>query len=178
MGDVRVERRLAAIMAADVVGYSRLVEDDEPGTLSAIKDLRNAVLVPLLAEHRGRIVKLMGDGLIAEFGSVVSAVACAAAVQKQVAVRQEHVPEQRRIVLRIGVNLGDVIVEGDDLLGDGVNVAARLEQLCEPGGLLVDRKSTRLNSSHANISYAVFCLKKKITIPSYTPCSASTLQCH
>jgi adenylate cyclase len=137
MANAGVERRLAAIMAADVVGYSRLVEEDEPGTLSAIKDLRNGVLAPLLVEHRGRIVKLMGDGLIAEFGSVVSAVACAAAVQKQLAVRQEHVPEQRRIVLRIGVNLGDVIVEGDDLLGDGVNVAARLEQICSPGGVLI-----------------------------------------
>src|SRR5918997_5619535 len=88
MANAGVERRLAAIMAADVVGYSRVVEEDEPGTLAAIRDLRNTVLVPLLAEHRGRIVKLMGDGLIAEFGSIVSAVACAAAVQKQLDVRQ------------------------------------------------------------------------------------------
>ena len=137
MANAGVERRLSAIMAADVVGYSRLIEADEPGTLAALKDLRQKVLKPLLAEHRGRIVKLMGDGLIAEFASIVSAVACATAVQKQLTMRQETVPAQSRIVLRIGVNLGDVVVEGDDLLGDGVNVAARLEQICPPGGVLI-----------------------------------------
>jgi TolB-like protein/class 3 adenylate cyclase len=133
----RAERRLAAILAADVVGYSRPVEADEAGTLAAIRELRRAVVDPLLAEHRGRIVKLMGDGAIVEFGSVVDAVACAAALQKEVAEHQVRVPPGRRIVFRIGVNLGDVVVEGEDLLGDGVNVAARLEQLCEPGGVLV-----------------------------------------
>ena len=134
----RTGRRLAAILAADVVGYSRLVEADEPGTLTALGELRRAVIDPLLAEHRGRIVKLMGDGLIAEFGSVVDAVACAVAVQERVAKHQAAQPPERRIVLRIGVNLGDVVIEGDgDLLGDGVNVAARLEQLCEPGGVAV-----------------------------------------
>ncbi len=95
------------------------------------------VLKPFLAEHRGRLVKLMGDGLIAEFGSVVGAVACAAAIQRQLAIVQEAKPPERRIVLRIGINLGDVVVEGDDLLGDGVNVAARLEQACPPGGVLI-----------------------------------------
>ena len=133
----RVERRLAAILAADIVGYSRLVERDEAGTLAAIKRLRDEAIDPLLAEHQGRIVKLMGDGAIVEFGSVVDAVACAVAVQKAVAEHQAETPADRRIVFRIGVNLGDVVVEGDDLLGDGVNVAARLEQLCEPGGVLV-----------------------------------------
>ncbi len=137
MAIARVERRLAAIMAADVVGYSRLIEADEAGTLEAIRDLRRAVIDPLLARSHGRIVKLMGDGLIGEFGSVVDAVACAAAMQRGVAARQAQVPPGRRIVFRIGVNLGDVVVEGEDLLGDGVNVAARLEQLCEPGGVLV-----------------------------------------
>jgi adenylate cyclase len=137
MANAGLERRLSAIMAADVVGYSRLVEADESGTLTALKNLRQAVLKPLLTEHRGRMVKLMGDGLIAEFGSIVSAVACAAAVQKQLALHQKNVPAQNRIVLRIGVNLGDVVVEGDDLLGDGVNVAARLEQICPPGGVLI-----------------------------------------
>lgn len=137
MANAGIERRLSAIMAADVVGYSRLIEVDEPGTLAALRDVRQAVLEPLLAEHRGRIVKLMGDGLIVEFGSIVSAVACAAAVQKQLTMRQETMPAERRIVLRIGVNLGDVVVEGDDLLGDGVNVAARLEQICPPGGVLI-----------------------------------------
>ena len=133
----RAERRLAAILAADIVGYSRLIEQDEAGTLAAIKDLRREVIDPLLAEHHGRIVKLMGDGAIAEFGSVVDAVACAVAIQKDAAARQAETPPERRIVFRMGVNLGDVVVEGEDLLGDGVNVAARLEQLCEPGGVLV-----------------------------------------
>jgi TolB-like protein/class 3 adenylate cyclase/Flp pilus assembly protein TadD len=137
MAKARVERRLAAILAADVVGYSRLVEQDEASTLAAIKDLREQAIDPLLAEHKGRIVKLMGDGAIMEFASVVDAVACAVAVQKAVADRQAKSPPERRIVFRIGVNLGDLVVEGDDLLGDGVNVAARLEQLCEPGGVLV-----------------------------------------
>ena len=99
-----------------------------------MKGLRCEVIEPLLAVHHGRIVKLMGDGAIAEFGSVVDAVACAVGVQKGVAERQADVPAEHRIVFRIGINLGDVVVEGEDLLGDGVNVAARLEQLCEPGG--------------------------------------------
>jgi adenylate cyclase len=132
-----VERRLAAILAADVVRYSHLIEQDEAGTLSALKDLRREVIEPQLAAHHGRIVKLMGDGAIAEFGSVVDAVACAVGVQKGVAERQADVPAERRIVFRIGINLGDVVVEGEDLLGDGVNVAARLEQLCAPGEVLV-----------------------------------------
>ena len=130
----RVERRLAAILAADIVGYSRLVEQDEATTLTAIKALREQAIDPLLAEHKGRIVKLMGDGAIVEFASVVDAVACAVAMQKAVADRQAKTPADRRIVFRIGVNLGDVVVEGDDLMGDGVNIAARLEQLPSPAG--------------------------------------------
>ena len=137
MATAWVERRLVAILAADVVGYSHLVEMDEAGTLAALKALRREVIDPLLAEHHGRIVKLMGDGALAEFGSVVDAVACAVAVQKGVADRQAGVPPERRIVFRIGINLGDVVVEGDDLLGDGVNIAARLEQICEPGGVMI-----------------------------------------
>jgi TolB-like protein/class 3 adenylate cyclase len=137
MATAWVERRLSAILAADVVGYSHLVELDEAGTLSALKNLRHDVIEPLLAEHHGRIVKLMGDGAIAEFGSVVDAVACAVAVQKRVAEQQADVPAERRIVFRVGINLGDVVVEGEDLLGDGVNIAARLEQICEPGGVLI-----------------------------------------
>ena len=133
----RAERRLAAILAADIVGYSRLVEEDEAATLAAIRELRASPIDPLLAEHKGRIVKLMGDGAIVEFASVVDAVACAVAIQKAVADRQVKTAPDRRIVFRIGTNLGDVVVDGDDLLGDGVNVAARLEQLCEPGGVLV-----------------------------------------
>jgi class 3 adenylate cyclase len=137
MATVWVERRLVATLAADVVGYSHLVEKDEAATLAALKSSRREVIDPLLAEHHGRIVKLMGDGAIAEFGSVVDAVACAVAVQKGVADRQDGVPSERRIIFRIGINLGDVVVEGDDLLGNGVNVAARLEQICDPGGVLI-----------------------------------------
>ena len=125
------ERRLAAIMAADVVGYSRLIEADEAGTLAVIKGLRRELIDPLLGERHGRLVKLMGDGIIVEFGSVVDAVACAVERPGAADARQRRafLPE-RRIVFRIGVNLGDVLVEGEDLLGDGVNIAARLEQLC------------------------------------------------
>ena len=137
MATVRAERRLAAILAADIVGYSRLIENDEAATLSAIKELRSEVIEPLLTEHKGRIVKLMGDGVLVEFASVVDAVACAVAIQKGVGARQTEIAPERRIVFRIGVNLGDVVVDDEDLLGDGVNVAARMEQLCPPGGVLI-----------------------------------------
>jgi len=128
-------RRLAAILAADVVGYSRLMEKDEAATLAALKAHRAEIIDPLIAEHGGRIVKLMGDGALVEFPSVVDAVSCAVAVQEDMAERNAAVDEDRRIVLRIGVNLGDVVVDGDDIYGDGVNVAARLEALAEPGGI-------------------------------------------
>ncbi|RWN49523.1 MAG: adenylate/guanylate cyclase domain-containing protein [Mesorhizobium sp.] len=124
-------------MAADIVGYSRLMEADEAATLGAIKALRAEVIDPLLNEHKGRVVKLMGDGALVEFHSVVDAVACAVAIQTSVAAHQIEAPAERRVVFRIGINLGDVVVEGDDLFGDGVNVAARLEQLCPPGGVLI-----------------------------------------
>src|SRR6476661_1290221 len=130
----RADRRLSAILAADIVGYSRLVESDESATLASITDIRAGILTPLVDEHRGRIVKLMGDGALVEFASVVDAVNAAVAIQEQIAREQ---PEDRRIVLRMGINLGDVVVQDDDLMGDGVNVAARLEQLCPPGGILV-----------------------------------------
>src|SRR3954447_7987917 len=125
----RVARRLAAILAADVAGYSRLMERDETGTLNRLKAHRVELVEPLIAEHRGRIVKLMGDGALCEFASVVDAVAYAIAVQRGTAEREAGVPEAERIRFRIGVNLGDVIVEGEDIYGDGVNVAARLERL-------------------------------------------------
>ena len=136
MATVR-ERRLAAIMVTDIVGYSALIEADEVGTLTAIEELGRELVDPLLRQRHGRVVKLMGDGAIVEFASVVDAVACAVAMQRAVAAHQASVPAERRIVHRIGVNLGDVVVEGEDLLGDGVNVAARLEQLCEPGGVMI-----------------------------------------
>jgi TolB-like protein/class 3 adenylate cyclase len=137
MPNVRVERRLAAIMAADIVAYSRLIEADEARTLTAIRALRSNVIDPLIADHGGRIVKLMGDGAILEFGSVVDAVACAVAMQEGTAVHQREVPPESRIVYRIGINVGDVVVEDGDLLGDGVNIAARLEGLAEPGGICI-----------------------------------------
>ena len=137
MVESRVERRLAAILCADVVGYSRLIERDEAGTLSALRSLRRELVDPLLASHGGRVVQVVGDGALVEFGSVVDAVQCAAAVQEAVTAHQAAAPPERRFVFRIGINLGDVVAEGTDILGDGVNVASRLEQLCEPGGVLV-----------------------------------------
>jgi adenylate cyclase len=137
MAAARVERRLVAILAADVVGYSRLMERDETGTLERLKAHRRELLEPLVAAHRGRVVKLMGDGALCEFASVVDAVACAVAVQRGVAEREQGGPEAELIRWRIGVNLGDVIVESEDIDGDGVNVAARLEGLAEPGGIVV-----------------------------------------
>jgi adenylate cyclase len=133
----RAERRLAAILAADVAGYSRLMGADEEGTLERLKALRRATIDPKVAEHRGRIVKTTGDGLLVEFQSVVDAVRCAVAVQQAMPERNADVPEGRRIECRIGINLGDVIVEDDDLYGDGVNIAARIEALADPGGVLV-----------------------------------------
>src|SRR5215471_9428163 len=127
MAEERAQRRLAAVLAADVVGYSRLMEQDEVGTLAALKERRKGILQPLVAEHHGRIVKVMGDGVLVEFASAVNAVACAVEFQKQMTAANNGVREQQRIVLRVGINLGDVIVDGGDLYGDGVNIAARLE---------------------------------------------------
>ena len=137
MPSVRVERRLAAVLAADIVAYSRLIETNEARTLTAIRALRSEVIDPLVADYKGRVVKLMGDGAIVEFGSVVDAVACAVAMQEAVARHQREVPPENRIVFRMGINIGDVVVEGGDLLGDGVNIAARLEALAEPGGICI-----------------------------------------
>ena len=131
-------RKLAAIMALDVVGYSRLMGEDEAGTARAVRAHREAAL-PIIAGLGGRIVKTMGDGLLLEFSSVVAAVECAVAIQKMMAERNVDAPEAKRIVYRIGVNLGDVLIDGDDILGDGVNIAQRLESICEPGGISVSR---------------------------------------
>jgi len=137
-------RRLAAILAADVVGYSRLMQEDEAGTLAALKQRRKEIFEPTLARHRGRVVKLMGDGVLVEFGSAVAAVQCAVELQQAMsaAVSSNDANDQKRktILLRIGVNLGDVIVEGSDLYGDGVNIAARLEALAEPGSICISAK--------------------------------------
>src|SRR5467141_835792 len=135
----RVERRLAAILAADVAGYSRLMGADEEGTLAALKALRRELADPKIAEHRGRIVKTTGDGLLVEFPSVVDAVRCAVELQREMASRNDGVPEPRRIEFRIGINVGDIIIDEHDIYGDGVNVAARLEALAEPGGICISR---------------------------------------
>jgi adenylate cyclase len=132
-----MERRLTAILAADVVGYSRLMGANESGTVAALETLQSDFINPKIGEHQGRIVKLTGDGMLVEFPSVVNAVACAAEVQRGVRDRNKGVPPDRRIEFRIGVNVGDVIVQGEDILGDGVNVAARLESIATPGGITI-----------------------------------------
>jgi TolB-like protein/class 3 adenylate cyclase len=138
-GRERVERRLAAILAADVAGYSRLMGEDEEGTLAALKAIRRELADPKIKEHRGRIVKTTGDGLLVEFASVVDAVRCAVEVQREMALRNAAIPRAQRIELRMGINLGDIIKDGRDIYGDGVNIAARLEGLAEPGGICVSR---------------------------------------
>jgi adenylate cyclase len=134
-----VQRRLAAILAADVAGYSRLMGADEEGTHERLKAHLRELVDPKIKEHRGRTVKNTGDGLLAEFPSVVEAVRCAAELQRGMADRNAEVPEDKRITFRVGINLGDVIAEPDDIYGDGVNVAARLEALAEPGGICISR---------------------------------------
>ena len=139
MAEERAQRRLAAILAADVVGYSRLMERDEAGTLAVLKVRRHNILSPLVSAHHGRIVKVMGDGVLVEFASAVDAVECAVQLQQGMESANADLPADRGIRLRIGINLGDVIVEGSDLYGDGVNIAARLEALADPGSVIVSR---------------------------------------
>ena len=140
MTEERAQRRLVAILAADVVGYSRLMELDEAGTLAALKARRREVLRPLVDRYHGRIFKITGDGVLIEFASAVNAVQCAVDLQQGMAAANGDEPEDRHIVLRIGVNLGDVMVEGGDLYGEGVNIAARLQALAEPGGVCTSAK--------------------------------------
>jgi class 3 adenylate cyclase/pimeloyl-ACP methyl ester carboxylesterase len=134
-----MQRRLAAILAADVVGYSRLMGADEVGTLKSLKLHRHELVDCGISEHHGRIVKTTGDGLLVEFASVVDAVGCAVKIQRSMARRNAGIPVERQIVFRIGINVGDIIIDGDDIFGDGVNIAARLETLCEPGGVCISR---------------------------------------
>ena len=132
-----VERKLAAILAADVVGYSRLMGADEVGTLRALKALRKDTIDPPIAAYGGRIVKTTGDGVLVDFASVVDAVACAVTIQRKMIDHNSDVAEDKRIVFRVGINIGDIIIDGKDIFGDGVNIAARLESICEPGGLCI-----------------------------------------
>ncbi|HMM89713.1 adenylate/guanylate cyclase domain-containing protein [Bradyrhizobium sp.] len=140
MATERIERRLTAILAADVAGYSRLTGMDEEGTHAQLQDHLRSLVAPKIAEHRGRVVKNTGDGLLAEFGSVVEAVRCAVEIQQDMVQRNADVPQEKRIEFRIGVNVGDIISDHADIFGDGVNVAARLEGLAEPGGICVSAR--------------------------------------
>src|SRR5437868_7875184 len=152
-GRVRTERRLAAILAADVAGYSRLIGADEEGTLGRLRSIRAKVIDPIIAEHRGRLVKTTGDGLLVEFASVVDALRCATEVQRDMAQRNSETAEPERIEYRIGVHQGDIVVEGDDILGDGVNIAARLEGLAAPGGICVSGRVQEDTAGRLGISF-------------------------
>ncbi len=151
---MQIERRLAAILAADVVGYSRLMGLDEVGTMRSLKSHRRELVDPTIAGHHGRIVKTTGDGMLVEFGSIVDAVACAIAVQRGMIVRNAAIAADKRIVFRIGINIGDIIIDGDDIIGDGVNVASRLETLCEPGGLCISRAANDQIRDKLSLSFA------------------------
>jgi len=143
----RVERRLAAVMAADVAGYSRLMGADEVGTLAALKALRREIVDPAITEYRGRIVKTTGDGMLVEFASAVDAVSCAMTVQGKIAEREGA------ILFRIGINIGDIIIDVDDIFGDGVNVAARVETECEPGGVCLSGSAFEQVRGKTNFSF-------------------------
>jgi len=179
----RLERRLAAILAADVAGYSRLMGADEEGTHERLKALRRELADPKIKEHRGRIVKTTGDGLLIEFSSVVDAVRCAVEGQREMTERNADVSSDRRIEFRMGINLGDIIKDGRDIYGDGVNVAARLEALAEPGGICVSRvvrdqvatslpsrsrtcASSRSRTLRGRYASTVYCSAKGLTSPS------------
>jgi len=139
IADQRLVRRLAAIVAADVVGYSRMMGANEDRTFRALQAHQRDLIMPAIAKYQGKVFKTTGDGLLAEFASIVDAVACAVVVQRIMLDRNRDVPDDQRIVFRIGVNLGDVIIEDGDVFGDGVNVAARIESACDPGGVMISR---------------------------------------
>ena len=149
-----MQRRLAAILAADVVGYSRLMGTDEIGTITSLKSHRRELVDSGIAEHRGRIVKTTGDGMLVEFASVVDAVSCAVHIQRSMVRRNVTVPADKQIIFRIGINVGDIIIDGDDIYGDGVNIAARLETLCEPGGVCISRTANEQIRDKLSIAFA------------------------
>jgi class 3 adenylate cyclase/pimeloyl-ACP methyl ester carboxylesterase len=149
-----MQRRLAAILAADVVGYSRLMGGDEMGTLTALKSHRRELVDSGISEHHGRIVKTTGDGMLVEFASVVDAVACAVKIQRNMVRRNVGIAAEKQIVFRIGINVGDIIIDGDDIFGDGVNIAARLETLCEPGGVCISRAANDQIRDKLSMSFA------------------------
>jgi class 3 adenylate cyclase/pimeloyl-ACP methyl ester carboxylesterase len=153
MGKV-MQRRLAAILAADVVGYSRLMGIDEVGTLTSLKSHRRELIDSSIASHRGRIVKTTGDGMLVEFASVMDAVACAVNIQRSMVRRNAGIPAEKKIVFRIGINVGDIIIDGDDIFGDGVNIAARLETLCESGGVCISRAANDQIRDKLSLTFA------------------------
>jgi adenylate cyclase len=153
MAEKRVERRLAAILAADVASYSRLMGIDEEGTHEALKAHRDELVDLKITEHHGRIVKTTGDGVLVEFVSAVDAVRCAIEIQRSMAERNDAIPQDRRIEFRIGINVGDIIIDSNDIFGDGVNVAARLEGLAEPGGISVSDRVHQDTSSKFNFVF-------------------------
>ena len=148
-----MERRLAAIFAADMVGYSRLMEADEVGTIERLMANRAELVDPAIASHNGRIVKLMGDGMLVEFASVVDALQCAVAIQRAMVGRENHLPEQDRVRYRIGINVGDIMIEDGDIFGDGVNIAARLEAMAEPGGVCISGTAYDQIKSKVGVGY-------------------------
>jgi adenylate cyclase len=151
--DDRVERRLAAILAADVAGYSRLMGRDEERTLANLKTIRKRLVDPAIVAHRGRIVKTTGDGMLVEFASAVDAARCAVEVQRGMATQNAEVPQDKRIEFRIGIHVGDIIFDDDDIFGDGVNIAARLEGIAEPGGLCISDDAQRQIRGKIDIAF-------------------------
>jgi class 3 adenylate cyclase/pimeloyl-ACP methyl ester carboxylesterase len=149
-----MQRRLAAVLAGDVVGYSRLMDADEVGTLTSLKSHRRELIDPAIAKHGGRIVKTTGDGMLVEFASMVDAVACAVEIQRGVLKRNVAIAPDKQIIFRIGINVGDIIIDGDDIFGDGVNIAARLEALCEPGGICISRAANEHIRNKLSIAFA------------------------
>ncbi len=148
-----MERRLAAILAADVAGYSRLMGRDEEGTLAQLKSFRKALVDPAVANHRGRIVKTTGDGMLVEFASAVDAARCAVEIQRGMARQNTDVPQDQRIAFRIGIHLGDIIIDDNDIFGDGVNIAARLEGIAEPGGVCISDDAQRQIRGKVDIAF-------------------------
>src|ERR1700733_506867 len=153
MTEARPERRLAAVLAADVVGYSRLMGGDEEGTLVALKTLRRSLIEPTVAEYPGRIVKTTGDGILAEFPSSVEAVRCALSIQHALPERNAQLPPEKIIAFRIGIHVGDIIIEDGDIFGDGVNIAARLESISEPGGVCISDDTFRQGLGKIDVSF-------------------------
>ena len=184
MATERTERRLAAILAADIAGYSRLMGADEEGTLARVKTHRRELIDPKISEHKGRIVKTTGDGILIEFPSVIEALACAVAIQRGMVERNAGTPEEERITFRVGVNLGDIIVEDGDIHGDGVNIAARLEGIAEPGGICISEDAFRQVQGKVDAAFAdigeqrlkniarpvrVYCVQPKGPLPNPPP---------